>query len=102
MTNRGLDRKASSLYIWYVPIFEPRHKSVAAQEHENDGLIAFPLHPGLVQTDLGNPFAKSVGMDQAPVTIEDSIKGQLKVIDGATREKTSGRFWDFEGKELPW
>ncbi|CAF1499861.1 unnamed protein product, partial [Rotaria sordida] len=72
------------------------------QEHKKDGLIAFPLHPGFVQTDLGNPFAKSVGMDQAPVTIEDSIKGQLKVIDGATREKTSGRFWSFDGKELVW
>lgn len=72
------------------------------QEHEKDGLIAFPLHPGLVQTDLGNPFAKSIELDQAPVAIEDSIKGQLKVIDEATREKTSRRFWDFEGKELPW
>jgi norsolorinic acid ketoreductase len=72
------------------------------QEHENDGLIAFPMHPGLVQTDLGNPFAKCIGMEQAPVTIEDSIQGQLKVIDGATREKTSGKFWDFEGNELAW
>ncbi|CAF1366140.1 unnamed protein product [Adineta steineri] len=72
------------------------------QEHEKDGVIAFPIHPGLVQTDMGNPFAKDVGLDEAPVTIQDSVQGQLKVIDEATREKTSGRFWDFEGKELPW
>ncbi|CAF4012447.1 unnamed protein product, partial [Adineta steineri] len=67
-----------------------------------DGLIAFPIHPGLVQTDMGNHYATSVGLDEAPVTIEESVQGQLKVIDEATREKTSGRFWDFEGKELPW
>ncbi|CAF4081959.1 unnamed protein product [Adineta steineri] len=72
------------------------------QEHEKDGLIAFPIHPGLVQTDMGNPFAKTIGLDEAPVTIENSVQGQLKVIDEATREKTSGRFWDFQGKELPW
>ncbi|CAF4034508.1 unnamed protein product [Adineta steineri] len=72
------------------------------QEHEEDGIIAFPIHPGLVQTDMGNHYATSVGLDEAPVTVEESVQGQLKVIDEATREKTSGRFWDFEGKELPW
>ncbi|CAF1164435.1 unnamed protein product [Rotaria sp. Silwood1] len=72
------------------------------QEHEKDGLIAFPLHPGLVQTDMGNAGVKAIGLDQAPVTIEDSVQGQLKIIDGATREKTSGRFWSFDGKELVW
>jgi norsolorinic acid ketoreductase len=72
------------------------------QEHEKDGLIAFSLSPGWVQTDMGNAGAKANNMDQAPVKIEDSIQGQLQVIDGATREKTSGRFWDFDGKELAW
>lgn len=72
------------------------------QEHEKDGLIAFPLHPGWVQTDMGNAGAKANGLDKAPVTIKDSIKEQLKIIDEATREKTSGKFWNLDGTELAW
>lgn len=34
-------------------------------------------------------------MPAAPVTVEDSVKGILSRIDGATREKSSGKFWNF-------
>jgi NAD(P)-dependent dehydrogenase (short-subunit alcohol dehydrogenase family) len=35
-------------------------------------LIAYAIHPGLVQTDLGNSGAKMQGLEKAPVTLEDS------------------------------
>jgi NAD(P)-dependent dehydrogenase (short-subunit alcohol dehydrogenase family) len=51
------------------------------------------IHPGWVQTDMGG--------SQAPVHVRDSAKGILDVIGKATR-KESGRFFDYEGDELPW
>lgn len=38
--------------------------------------------------------AKFAGMEAAPVTVEDSIKGILNRLDNATREETSGTFAD--------
>lgn len=54
-----------------------------------------------------------MGLAEAPVSLADSVEGILSRIDGATHEKTSGRFWnfkptfggqpwDFEGDEYPW
>jgi NAD(P)-dependent dehydrogenase (short-subunit alcohol dehydrogenase family) len=34
--------------------------------------IAYAVHPGLVQTDLGNTGAKTQGMEKAPISLEDS------------------------------
>lgn len=34
--------------------------------------IVYAIHPGLVQTDLGNGGAKMQGLEKAPVTLEDS------------------------------
>ena len=70
-------------------------------EHTN--ITAFPIHPGWVKTDMGNSVAKVVGMDEAPMTLEQSVTGILKIVDPATRETHSGKFWNAEdGKELPW
>lgn len=51
------------------------------------------LHPGWVRTDMGGP--------SAPLTVEESVRGLLRVIDGLDRSQ-SGRFFDYEGDELPW
>lgn len=50
---------------------------------------------------MGADAAKIAGMDSAPLTSEQSVNGMLKHIDSATRE-TSGRFWSWEGEEIPW
>lgn len=55
-----------------------------------------------VQTDLGNIGARAFGLTEAETPMEESVDGLVKVIDGATREKTSGRFVTFEGVEFPW
>lgn len=67
----------------------------------NKDVIAFPIHPGWVQTDMGNAGAAAVGMEQAPETLEQSIDGITSVLDNADKE-TSGKFMAFDGKELPW
>ncbi|KAH6647938.1 NAD(P)-binding protein [Truncatella angustata] len=72
-------------------------------------LTAFVLHPGLVQTDMGNAAARMMGLEQAPDTKEksaqsiiDIIAYQLK-IEKATRKETSGKFFNaIDGAIIPW
>ncbi|KAM3075022.1 hypothetical protein ACMFMG_007517 [Clarireedia jacksonii] len=69
---------------------------------ENKDLISFAISPGWVQTDMGKAGAKANGMEDAPVKLEDSIKGMLEKIDNATREETSGTFQSFDDEKYPW
>ena len=70
-------------------------------EHPN--ISAFPVHPGWVQTDMGNAGAAVAGMKQAPMSVEQSVSGILGVLDQSTRATHSGKFWSAEdGSELPW
>ena len=62
-----------------------------ANDHRE--VIAVVLHPGWVRTDMGG--------SGAPVGPKDSIAGMRRVIAKLT-PKDTGRFFDFEGKELPW
>lgn len=57
------------------------------------GITAVVLHPGWVQTDMG-------GLG-APTTVEQSISGMRKVIE-SIGIKDSGKFYGFDGKEIPW
>lgn len=68
----------------------------------NEWLVAVALNPGLVQTGPGNWIAKEWGLGKATYTIEESVEGMMKVIDGATREEASGKFLRMNGTELPW
>lgn len=70
--------------------------------YENEWLIAFPINPGWVQTDMGNAGAKANGMEEAPVKVEDSASGILNTVDGATREATGGSFADFADTKWAW
>lgn len=69
----------------------------------NQGFIAFAVHPGLVQTESGNESARAMGLPEAPHTQRQSIDAILGLIDHATREKSSGKFFDvIDGSEIPW
>ena len=57
------------------------------------GITVVSLHPGWVKTDMGGP--------NAPVSIDESIKGMMQVID-ETDIRDTGRFLNYDGKELPW
>lgn len=64
-----------------------------AEELAPDGIIAIPVHPGWVQTDMGGPHA------QLPV--HESASGLLRLIENL-RPDQSGRFWRWDGTEHPW
>jgi len=57
------------------------------------GIIAVPMHPGWVRTDMGGP--------KAPLSAEESAAGMRRVIAGLTLAD-SGRFLQWDGQELPW
>ncbi|KAF5876899.1 putative aflatoxin biosynthesis ketoreductase nor-1 protein [Botrytis fragariae] len=69
---------------------------------ENEKLTAFVLTPGWVETEMGNAGAIAMGLESAPVKIEESIKGMLEKIDNATREGTSGTLQSFDETKYPW
>ncbi|KAI8628152.1 NAD(P)-binding protein [Xylariaceae sp. FL1651] len=72
------------------------------QENKDAGLIAVALHPGWVQTRAGQFVADEWGYSKGPpVTVESSVEGMLKVIDGATKE-SSGKFLTYQGEVLAW
>lgn len=64
-----------------------------ARDLAGEGVIAFVVHPGWVKTDMGGPHAL--------ITPGQSVAAMLRVIDGAGPEQ-SGRFWEWNGKEIPW
>ncbi|XP_069812088.1 C-signal-like [Dendropsophus ebraccatus] len=64
-----------------------------SQGYKNDGILCTALHPGWVKTDLGGV--------QAPLTVEQSVQGILKVLHSLS-EKHSGIFISWEGKVIPW
>jgi NAD(P)-dependent dehydrogenase (short-subunit alcohol dehydrogenase family) len=64
-----------------------------ANELAGEGVIVCPVHPGWVQTDMG-------GLD-AELPVHESAQGLIRLIDALTLEH-SGRFWQWDGTELPW
>jgi len=54
---------------------------------ENPKLVSAAFNPGWVQTDMGNGVAKGVGMERAPMTLGDSVKGLVGLFDAVSLEK---------------
>ncbi len=57
------------------------------------GITVIVFHPGWVKTDMGGPSAL--------IDAETSVGGMRAVIEGAG-PKDTGRFFNYEGAEVPW
>lgn len=57
------------------------------------GIIAVPIHPGWVRTDMGGP--------RADIDVQTSVAGILRVIAGLSAPD-SGKFFNYAGEALPW
>lgn len=57
------------------------------------GIKTIVLHPGWVATDMGGAGA--------PLQVQPSISGMRAVIAGLSPDQ-SGRFWNYDGSEIPW
>ena len=69
---------------------------------EDEWLNSFVLDPGFVQTELGNLGARTFGMVEAPITVEDSTGGMYNVLTTATKEKYGGKCVLFTGEVQEW
>jgi NAD(P)-dependent dehydrogenase (short-subunit alcohol dehydrogenase family) len=67
--------------------------SMALDLGRRHGIVAAVIHPGWVRTDMGGP--------RAEIDAPTSVTGMRSVIAGLTRER-AGRFWSYDGSELPW
>lgn len=79
----------------YSPSKAVQHWYTKAIHLEEPTITAFAIHPGWVQTDLGNRSAYLFGLEQSDTTIDDSISGLIMHIDRATRESHSGKMFVF-------
>jgi len=73
----------------------------ASQEYKDEGFIMLLVDPGLVDTDMGNAGAVAFGLEKILIELDESVEALLKLIDSATA-KESGRFWKYDGQEVPW
>ncbi|KAM7183269.1 short-chain dehydrogenase reductase SDR protein [Naviculisporaceae sp. PSN 640] len=69
---------------------------------EEDDIAAFVIHPGWVQTEMGNYSARVFGLEQAAITLEESVTGIAKVIDASTKESHGGKMWGHDGELMTW
>ena len=66
---------------------------IISAELAPQGFTSVVMHPGWVRTDMGGSAAS--------LAVPESISAILEVIDGLTIEST-GKFYNYDGKELPW
>ena len=57
------------------------------------GIVVVALHPGWVATDMGGA--------EAPIGPDESVAGMRRVIAGLG-SADSGRFYAYDGREIPW
>ncbi|KAI0399641.1 putative aflatoxin biosynthesis ketoreductase nor-1 [Xylaria palmicola] len=67
---------------------------------ENPWPTAWAMNPGFVQADTGYEGARALGIEKPLHTVTESVAGLLSKLDSATREETSGNFYDFDGVAL--
>lgn len=67
--------------------------SSLAMELGPKGFTCVVMHPGWVKTDMGG--------EGADITPEVSVKGLLDVLSGLSPDD-NGKFYDYQGQEIPW
>ena len=78
------------------------HWLTKRMDAEEEKLAAFVVSPGWCQPEMGNSGAVYFGVEQAPVTVEESCSKMVELIDAVTKESHGGRLWDYAGEQLPW
>jgi NAD(P)-dependent dehydrogenase (short-subunit alcohol dehydrogenase family) len=74
------------------------HTAAIELRHKRPKAVCIAMHPGTVDTPLSAPFAKS-GLNVRPP--ERAAAEMLAVIARLTPED-SGKFFAYDGTELPW
>ncbi|PON87211.1 Short-chain dehydrogenase/reductase [Trema orientale] len=67
---------------------------------KKDPIVCILLHPGTVDTDLSRPFQRNVPKDKL-FTKEFSAQKLLQIINGV-KSCDNGKFFAWDGQEIPW
>lgn len=67
---------------------------------KKDPIICILLHPGTVDTDLSRPFQRNVPEGKL-FTKEFSVEKLLSIINNA-KASDNGKFFAWDGQEIPW
>ncbi|CAJ2657846.1 unnamed protein product [Trifolium pratense] len=67
---------------------------------KKDPIITILLHPGTVDTDLSKPFQKNVPKEKL-FTKEYSVHKLLHIINNV-KSQDNGKFFAWDGQEIPW
>ena len=70
-----------------------------AYEERKHGIVAIPIHPGVVATETVEPLAKRIGL--GTIAPSESIEGMMKLVDGA-KVDDEVKLWRYDGVVLPW
>lgn len=65
-------------------------RNISVEEPDINALL---VHPGRVRTKMGSPDSE--------LSVEESAESVRRVIANAGQE-ASGRYWAYDGRELPW
>ena len=60
---------------------------------KGEGITAVVFNPGWVKTDMGGP--------DAVISVQESVSGLRRVI-GRLTQADSGKFFDYDGREIAW
>ena len=64
-----------------------------ANDLRGRGVTAVLLHPGWVRTRMGGPSGK--------ISVEECVEAQQRLLDRLS-PADSGKFYNYDGRELPW
>ncbi|XP_028082470.1 uncharacterized protein LOC114283798 [Camellia sinensis] len=67
---------------------------------KKDPIICLLLHPGTVDTDLSRPFQRNIAEGKL-FTKQFSVQKLLSIINGA-KSHDNGKFFAWDGQEIPW
>ena len=75
---------------------------ILANDLGEDGFTIVSLHPGFVNTSMGQNVKKSTDGVRVPIrTPEEAVGHMLKLTLGLTVED-NGKYMLFDGTEMPW
>ncbi|OJD19011.1 hypothetical protein AJ78_01041 [Emergomyces pasteurianus Ep9510] len=88
------------------------HEQIVGKDGDGDGLVSVVVHPGWSSTEMGvtaagdwNVDVKEIMESGHMVTVDQSVKRVVSIVDGVTRERDGGKFLTGvtgSRMEVPW
>ena len=85
----------------FSPVIMTVSKTVSLEfARKKDPIACILLHPGTVDTDLSKPFQRNIPPDKI-FSKEFSVQKLLSIINNV-KSHDNGKFFAWDGQEIPW